>query len=52
MTRFNNFHDNMMGYAHIQGTHPQTLAHGLTPTLSLDNLHESSRSSKNGLILD
>ena len=33
MTRFNNFHDYMMGYAHIQGTRPQTLAYGLTDSL-------------------
>jgi pimeloyl-ACP methyl ester carboxylesterase len=29
MARFKNFHDHMMGYVHIQGTRPQTLAYGL-----------------------
>lgn len=28
--RFKNYRDDMMGYAHIQGTRPKTLAYGLT----------------------
>ena len=29
LARLNNYHKNMMGYVHIQGTRPQTLSYGL-----------------------